>query len=324
MYSYLASAMDGTTVLIIGAICTFLLTAGMLKIRFGFLPHDQGRAYAVNGELSKGKIRGVGLIFIMTFVISCALFLPYPSGDAKGSIELVGYGVLLLLAMLSGYLDDASNKPWSEYKKGLIDLFLSVCTSVLFVYVNGSSVQFFAVTLNMPAWLYVILGTILIWASINVTNCTDGVDGLLGSVSCVTIASMAVLFSENLGLYANAALLMIAVLTAYLFFNTSPSSMLMGDAGSRAIGYFIALLAMKSGHPFAWLLLAIVMILDGGLGLIKISLKRFLKIWILKNTRTPLHDHCRKNLGWSDTQVVVRFSLLQLLACALAALILSI
>lgn len=79
-----------------------------------------------------------------------------------------------------------------------------------------------------------------------------------------------------------------------------------------------AVIALKSTHPFIYLLLAAVMIVDGGIGLVKIALKRFLKISILKKTRTPLHDHVRKNLGWSDTQVVVRFLILQTVLAAVA------
>ena len=75
----------------------------------------------------------------------------------------------------------------------------------------------------------------------------------------------------------------------------------MGDAGSRALGFFIAVLAMKSGHPLIYILLALVLIIDGGLGLVKIFLLRFLKIHVLKNTLTPIHDHVRKNKDWSDT-----------------------
>ena len=87
--------------------------------------------------------------------------------------------------------------------------------------------------------------------------------------------------------------------------------MLMGDAGSRALGFFIALLAMKSSHPFAYLMLSLVLIIDGGLGLLKISLIRFLKLHVMTNLRTPIHDHVRKNMEWSDTQVVIRFVIIQ-------------
>lgn len=49
--------------------------------------------------------------------------------------------------------------------------------------------------------------------------------------------------------------------------------------------------------PFMYLLVAAVLIADGGLGLVKVSLLRFLKIHILKNTITPIHDHVRKRVG---------------------------
>ncbi|MBQ7860491.1 MAG: phospho-N-acetylmuramoyl-pentapeptide-transferase, partial [Faecalibacterium sp.] len=129
------------------------------------------------------------------------------------------------------------------------------------------------------------------------------------------------IFAEQLGRYTTAVLVFIAALAAYLWTNCSPSTIMMGDAGGRAMGFFIAVLAMKSHHPFAYLLAGLVFILDGGLGIAKISLKRFLKIWILKNTLTPLHDHARKRKGWSDTQVVFRFVILQLLLSVLLYLL---
>ena len=77
----------------------------------------------------------------------------------------------------------------------------------------------------------------------------------------------------------------------------------------------------KPEDNLAFLLAAIVFIVDGSLGIIKISLKRFLHISILKNTRTPLHDHVRKNKGWSDEQVVARWLILQCVASALLLLL---
>ena len=72
------------------------------------------------------------------------------------------------------------------------------------------------------------------------------------------------------------------------------------------------IIRFKSGFVLLYIPFAIVLILDGGLGLLKVSLLRFLKIRILKNTRTPLHDHVRKNLGWSNTQTVYKFAIIQI------------
>ena len=109
-------------------------------------------------------------------------------------------------------------------------------------------------------------------------------------------------------------MIMFVTLAAYLWFNCSPSQMLMGDAGSRALGVFLAVMFLKTAAPFAFIPMAIVIILDGGLGLLKLSFRRFLKIKnFMEGIRTPLHDHARKNKGWSDTQVVIRFTILQII-----------
>ena len=274
----------------------FALTALTDSLFHNKLPHDHGREFAVNGGLSKGKARGSGLIFVLCIALVSLAFLPF-------RVEYVIYTVLLIASMLSGYFDDAAEKAWNEYKKGIIDFVIAVVAGVTYLNFNGCGVQFLQWSFTLPYAVYLLLIVILIWASINVVNCTDGVDGLSASLAVVTI-----------GTYLGALL-------AYLWSNAKPSTLLMGDAGSRAMGFFIAILSLKCGHPFAFLLAAIVFIVDGSLGILKISLKRFLHISILKNTRTPLHDHVRKNKGWSDEQVVARWLILQCVASALLLLV---
>lgn len=317
MFTVLNQYLNQNHILMLGIIVTFGLTFIMLKHPFPFLPCDQGREFAVNGSLSKGKLRGVGLTFVLSFLAGSLLFLPIDR-------EYVIYAILLFAMMLSGYLDDASSTPWNEYKKGLIDLAISIVAVVTYMNFNSTTILLCGTGITIPKAVFLLAGIVLIWVSVNVTNCTDGVDGLCASLCSVTLLAFAVFFSEVLGKYAMAGFLFIAVLFAYLYFNTSPSSMLMGDAGSRALGFFIAVVALKSQHPFIYILLAGIMIIDGGLGLVKIFLKRFLKISILKNTRTPIHDHVRKKHGWSDTQVVVRFIILQVLLAAVAYFLLGI
>lgn len=304
--SFLSQYLSNYQLVIAGVLVAWVLTLIMLKCNFKFLPHDQGREFAINGDLSKGKVRGVGLIMVICFLIATLLFVPVTK-------EYIIYAILLVAMMLSGYLDDASDTPWSEWKKGLIDLVVSVVTVLTFMNHNSLEVHFFGLDFQMPFVVYLILGIVLIWVSINVTNCSDGVDGLCATLCMVTIGSFACIFFDQLGDYANYGFIFIGVLLAYLYFNSSPSSVLMGDAGSRALGFFIAILAMKSGHPFSFIALALVMIIDGGFGLVKVSLLRYLKIRILKNTRTPIHDNQRKNKGWSDTQTVFRFAMIQVI-----------
>ena len=301
---------ESRIILLAGIAAAFLCS--FLGIRFGqsSLPRDGGRKFAVNGALSKGKPRGAGLIFVAAFTICGVLFVPFTA-------ENLIYILLVVGGMMSGYLDDASEKPWGEYKKGLIDLVIALAGSFTYVNFNGSTIAipFTGLSVTLPRWLYIILGVVLIWAAINVTNCSDGVDGLSGTLSMITIGSFCLLCLEGSPDFSFLCGIMIAVILAYQWFNASPSLLMMGDAGSRAMGLFIAFAAMKSGSPILYIPLALVTILDGGLGLAKISLKRFLKISILKNTRTPLHDHARKNKGWSDPQTVYRFAIIQTALC---------
>ena len=295
------------------ALCIVFLTSFLfvfftIKIFRKILPKDQGREFAVNGSLSEGKARGAGLIFVTCFVFLTALFIPL-------SLELVIYLALIYLAMLSGYFDDAAETPWGNLKKGLIDLVVSGGIAGTYYYYNSSkiTIALFNWQVELNPVVFIALATMLVWASINVTNCADGVDGLCATLSLVSIYFISRLLSTTM---MSMCMIMLATLGAYLWFNCSPSTMLMGDAGSRAIGVFLALISLKTGSPIAFIPLTIVIIIDGGLGLIKVSFIRFLKLKnFMKNIRTPIHDHVRKNKGWSDTQVVIRFTLIQFAVC---------
>lgn len=311
----LIDSIHSELLVLITFVLSMVLTIVGIKGFSRFLPKDQGREFAVNGSLSVGKTRGLGLIMILALIVTCIICMPL-------SVEYIIYLAALFIEMLSGYLDDASEKPWGELKKGIIDMVVSVGVSVTVYYFHGGLIvlPILGLSFTVPMVLYVILGTILIWASINVTNCADGVDGLCGMLSMVTLSSAAILLiaSAHAGMQTM-IIAMLGILFVYLWFNCSPSSVLMGDAGSRALGLLIAMAFMIAGVPVLWIPMALLLIIDGGLGLLKLTVLRVLKAKnFMKNIRTPIHDHCRKNKGWSDTQVVLRFTLLQLVICAVA------
>lgn len=308
-YNLLAKTNNTTLVLLVPMLCSFLIAFFSLKFFKRILPKDQGRAFAVNGALSEGKPRGAGIIFVTSFTLCTALFYPL-------DIENIIYLVLVYAAMLSGYFDDAAETPWGNLKKGLIDLVISLGIAFTYYCYNGSQVKLYITdsTFTIPAPLFIILAGVLVWTAINVTNCTDGVDGLCGSLVMTVLLPLALMVTKSGAADMLLPMIMFVTLAAYLWFNCSPSQMLMGDAGSRALGVFLAVMFLKTAAPFAFIPIAIVIILDGGLGLLKLSFRRFLKIKnFMEGIRTPLHDHARKNKGWSDTQVVIRFTILQII-----------
>lgn len=309
------NGLEFSLVAFIGIIFAFALTCGAIAKLNQYLPKDMGRAFAHDGIKSAGKPRGAGIIFVFTFVIAALLF-------AQLNIEIGIYLILIVIEMLTGYFDDAAEKPWGEYLKGILDLAVAVVAAIVYLHYNSSTIVLATIglTIEIPPIVFGILTVILVWASINVTNCSDGVDGLSGTLTIITIVSFFVL-NNVMGVEDNfnfLILLFVVCLLGYLWYNATPSKLLMGDAGSRAMGIFIAIAALKSHSPLMYLLLAIVLIFDGGLGLIKVALLRFLKIHILKNTTTPLHDHVRKKMEWSNAQVVFRFAIIQLIVSVAA------
>ena len=265
-----------------------------------------GRAFAVEGAKSAGKPRGAGLIFILVFAAATLLFVDL-------SVEICIYLILVTIEMFTGYFDDTAEKPWGELKKGLLDLFVSLAVTGTYMYYNSCTILLGEMSITLPPVLFAICGVVLVWASINVTNCADGVDGLSGTLVIVTLGTFDII-NRIMGTGTDVAfmiLLFMVCILGYLWYNATPSRLLMGDAGSRAMGVFISIIALKSESPLLFIPAAFVLIMDGGLGLLKVSLIRVFKIRILKNTLTPLHDHVRKKKEWSNTQTVYRFMIIQ-------------
>lgn len=296
--------------------CFLLSFVGTILILGGlqnFLPRDAGRAFAVNGEKSKGKPRGAGIVFILVFAVLALLLLPVEP-------QTVIYLSMTVAAMLTGYLDDASKNPWGRLRKGLLDLVIAGVCAVTYINFNGASFQLLpgGATITLHPVLFAVLAVFLIFVSINVVNCTDGVDGLCGTLAIISLLSYAVVFyklSDTLESALCVSLLL--CLMGYLWYNASPSKLMMGDAGSRAIGLFLAVVSLQCGAPLLFLPLSLVFVLDGGLGLFKILLIKTFHRPMLSRIRTPLHDHARKVSGWSDPQTVFRFAILQVVLSGL-------
>ena len=309
MINYFMSGIEQDVVSFIGIMAAFFLTCIFMVKCSGLLPKDAGRAYAHDGKLSAGKPRGAGFIFVLVFLGVSLLF-----GDITR--ENLIYLVLITAAMMTGFLDDCAKTPWGEYKKGLLDFLIAVMIAVTFVNFKSTTVYLAMTnqTIEIPPVVFGLLTVILVWVSINVTNCSDGVDGLSGTLSIISLLTLYIIMKlagtdMEFGYFV---LLFVTCILGYLWFNATPSILMMGDAGSRAMGLVIAIAALKCRSPFLYLLAALVLILDGGLGLVKVALLRFLKIKILANTRTPLHDHVRKVWNWSNTQAVYRFAIIQI------------
>ena len=347
-----------------GTFTAALLVWLMLPRLWERLPRDRGKAICkdLGGMKSAGKPTGAGYYVTLLLLPVLIVFAPLKFWDLMVVVMLYG-------AMLFGFLDDKAAVPWGELKKGLLDAVVSVAIAVFLFLGHSETINaaFFAQP-NMldvsifghggqldgvrrmivwlpfvksvwlcPACLYVPGAAFVLWFTMNATNCSDGVDGLAGTLTVVTLAMLAVILYVVVGyrpvahyflipVYAEAARwAIVAMIVAggfggYLWYNAEPSKILMGDAGSRFLGILVATAALMTGNPFLVLALSPIVLVNGGGGLGKLVLLRVAKKLgfdigeenVIRKIRFPLHDHCKKNLGWSNAQVLMRFVLLQL------------
>ena len=328
------------------------LTAGLAVWAFlprlwHLLPTDKGKILAPDGGLlSVGKPTGAGSLLSALIIPVLALFVP---------MEWKEFGVVVCLyaCMLFGYLDDRSVKPWGELKKGLLDMVVAL-SAAYFLYMEQGArlwLPFVKAAVEVPFSVYVPGAAMLLWFTMNATNCSDGVDGLAGTLTLLSLFALAALLYGVIGYRPIASYLLIphnpdgarwAILVAtvagalagYLWHNAEPSRVLMGDAGSRLLGMLVGVAVLAAGNPFLIFVVSPVVLVNGGTGLFKLLLLRgfrrigfdvrpthmltredaerqFVLVKALHSIRFPLHDHCRKNMHWSNAQVLMRFALVQ-------------
>lgn len=154
-------------------------------------------------------------------------------------------------------------------------------------------------------WLYLLFVDILLMGMCNAVNLTDGLDGLAaGTVMIVMLIMAAIAFRSDLIEASIFAAAIAGSCIGFLWFNSHPADIFMGDTGSLTLGMALGCLAVYTKTEF-------VVILIGGLFVAE-ALSVMIQVFYYKKTRkriflmAPLHHHFEKK-GWSETKVVVRF-----------------
>ena len=306
-----------------GALFAALTTLFLLPRMFKYLPTDRGRAHAVDAAASVGKPIAAGIILISIIFVGVYLFVPF-------DFRVHAIMPLVLGASALGYIDDKTGG-LSELTLGVVDFLLAVCAAIILFGFEPSRiwVPFTADIITLPFWVHLPVAIVVIWFSINALNCSDGVDGLSGTLALISYAVLGLLFYIAIGHIGMSRYLLLpfdadgykwaivcsvacGVLGGYLWYNVPPSSVLMGDAGSRPLGLLLGILIMVSGNPFLIIVCAGTILANGATGLFKVAMLRFFKLRLFSSIRFPLHDHVRKNWNWSNTQVLARFAMVHL------------
>ena len=248
-------------------------------------------------------------------------------------------GILVMAFM--GFLDDfikvrkRHNRGIFWKQKNYVTMLLSFGIAWWLVAATGISTTISLTRADYPGWelptsVWVIWAGLIIWATTNAVNVTDGLDGLAGGSALMGFGAFMIIgywAFRNPDIYgAVVNPLDLAALAAafggacigFLWFNAAPARIIMGDVGALGLGSSLALLALTMNTQLLLVLICGLNVMEAGsvalqMGVFKASgrKKRLFRM-------SPIHHHFEL-LGWPETTVIIRFWLISAM-CVAAAL----
>ena len=308
------------------------------KLKFGQTILDIGPKWHKNKQ---GTPTMGGILFIISTVASFLIVYLIDNltqGDvamsfatsmiAQGKRIKIWSGLLMALGFaFIGFLDDyikvvkKRNLGLTIKQKTILQVLLMV-GYILTLYKNDPTGSIFIPFVGMveTGIFFWVIGFVVIYATTNAVNFTDGVDGLCGSVTVTAALSFIVIaaFRNCVGISLLAAALL-GGLAGYLIWNWHPAKVMMGDLGSMFLGGLIVAFSYAVDCPFIILLSGIIYVIEFGSDVLQIGYfklthgKRIFKM-------APIHHHFEM-CGWKEVKIVKIFSLVNLIGGALAILV---
>ena len=282
------------------------------KLKFGQFVRDDGP----ESHLKKsGTPTMGGLIILCSIVITSLLYMKTNPQILPVLFVTLGFGLV-------GFLDDY-NKVVMKRSMGLhawqkmIGQFIIVAvfayylanytdlgTSVLIPFTGGME-------WNMGFWFYPFLFVVLL-GTVNGTNFTDGLDGLLSSITVLTATFFTVVAIGTASGLEPITCAAVGSLLGFLVYNVYPAKVFMGDTGSLALGGLIGATAVLLKMP-------IYIVIVGCVYLVEV-LSVIIQVTYFKKTgkrvfkMAPIHHHFELS-GWPETKVVAIFSIITAILC---------
>ena len=260
-------------------------------------------------------------VVILTILMNAATVLGF---DISGLSVLAPLGVMIIFSIL-GAIDDwegirgpRKGLGMSAKMKFILQTIIALIAAFVLKYaLHVPELYWPGYAEPIPLGVaYIPIATIIIVGYSNAVNFTDGLDGLASLISATAFTAYGVIASmQGQTFLANFCFTIVGALLGFLWFNVHPAQLFMGDAGALALGATLGVVALMTGQ---WLLLPVIAIIPTS-EVLSVMLqiiyfrftggKRLFKM-------APLHHHFEL-LGWSETQVVQRFWIINLLSILL-------
>jgi len=282
--------------------------------------HDVGQFIRPQGEIPDAHAEKQGTPTMGGLLIIIAMTVPFLILSSRSTAAMIVLFTTLACGAL-GFIDDwmkivrKRSLGLSGRWKMLGLVAIAVALAVLAVNVVGvpTTIDFHVVAYSLeigPIAFGVVVFLVLAGAT-NAVNLTDGLDGLAAGTTAIALLAyvgMTFVVTGQRDLAILAACLMGACV-GFIWFNSYPASIFMGDTGSFALGGAIAALAVMTKTE-------VLLIFIGGVFVIE-AISVMIQVLVFKRTRrrvflmAPVHHHFEM-AGWSETKIIVRFWLIAL------------
>ena len=265
-----------------------------------------------------------GVVFVFTTLVATLL-------SAKlNNIYVIGGFLTIALFSLIGIKDDLAKISSNKNDAGLtpkMKIVWQIVASfiVISILLYGSHpttlyIPFYKFPIFDIGFFAIIFWSLVMIASTNAVNLTDGLDGLATVPSIVAFFSLSVIvYITGHAIISNYLLLpnikfvgelsivgaaFIGSLIAFLWFNSHPAQIFMGDSGSLAIGGFMGYMAIVGKSEILLLAIGFIFVLEAVSVILQVGSFRYRKKRVF--LMAPIHHHFEQK-GWVENKIIVRF-----------------
>lgn len=304
---------------IIMLILSILVSAGLVwglipiltRMKFGQPIREEGNKehYKKQGTPTMG-----GIAFVLAFIVVSILSIKFDLSLLYILVSTLAFGAI-------GFIDDyekiakSHNEGLTEKQKLILQLAVSLVLVLLMYFtldlkLYEVDIPFITRSFNIGILIIPILMFIMVGTA-NAVNITDGLDGLLSSVSIPVFIGIFVISINRNNSVALSALVFAGVLLGFLIFNSNPASIFMGDTGSMAIGGAVVVMMILINKP-------LYLIFIGGIYMME-TLSVIIQRIYFKATggkrifkMSPIHHHFELE-GHKETKIVASFMVLSII-----------
>ena len=263
-----------------------------------------------------------GIIFVLSSItaftiVSLIKYYRYEEYSIEGIFVLS----VLLLCSLIGFIDDymALKKQRSLGMRGWVKIFLLAIVCLYFIlfykYILEAStcigIPFTDINVELGKWYYIIVVLIII-STTNAVNLTDGLDGLAAGASSIVLAVfcfiaflewsiLGVSYGIDIAVVSGGTL---AACIGFLWWNTAPAEIFMGDTGSLGLGGLVAAVAIILKQEILLIVIGGLFVIETLSVIIQVLWFKVFKKRVFK--MAPIHHHFEL-LGWLEIKVIIRF-----------------